>query len=350
MSKVLSAETSPAHNSNAFDVIRHLAAISVLFSHHFALSNLPEPKAFGVTKLGTFAVIVFFAISGYLITNSYLRTSSIRSYFEKRILRIFPALITCAFILTFIIRATFGTSPPINYIFSFDSLKNFIYFSFFGAHAHPDQTNYFASDYIYPDTLDGSLWTLFFEFFDYIMIVIFINNKKRPVTGLSILLIGSILIQALITLGLPSNYYIDRATILTIPFALGGILLLTKEYWYGNKTSLVMILLAVIGILLSNHSNERSISFFLSIPVLVIVLGSHFKDRIINGRFDFSYGIYIYAFPIQQIVINNFGFDFMESMIASALLTLTMSVSSWYFVEKRFIKKKKYIISSSRVA
>lgn len=343
-------QAPPSHSSNAFDIFRHVAAISVLFSHHFALSNLPEPKAFGVTKLGTFAVIVFFSISGYLITNSYLRSSSIKSYFEKRIFRIFPALIICSIIMTFIICANFGKTPPYDYILSINSLKNFFYFSLFGAHAHPDQMNFFASNYKYPDSLNGSLWTLFFEFFDYLMIVVFINNKKRPLVGLCALLFGSISIQSLISIGLPSNYYIDRATILTIPFALGGILLTTKNKWYGKKVSLYIILAAIIGIALSAKSDERSILFFSSVPFLVIILGSYLKDRVINGRFDFSYGIYIYAFPTQQLVINNFNLSFWVSMIISATLVFLMSILSWYFVEKRFIKRKKIVTSLPEIA
>ena len=50
--------------NNCFDVARHIAAIAVIFSHHFAFNGLPEPKVLGITKLGTFAVLVFFSISG----------------------------------------------------------------------------------------------------------------------------------------------------------------------------------------------------------------------------------------------------------------------------------------------
>lgn len=52
-------DSSASHSSNIFDIIRLLAALCVMFSHHFAFSGLPEPKVFGVTKLGTFSVIVF---------------------------------------------------------------------------------------------------------------------------------------------------------------------------------------------------------------------------------------------------------------------------------------------------
>lgn len=119
--------------------------------------------------------------------------------------------------------------------------------------------NFFSEGYIYPDALNSSLWTLFFEFFDYIAIILFINNKKRPSIGLIFLLAGSIAVQFLIGFGLPPNYYIDRSTILTIPFAIGGLLLITRHYWHRKKLSLVLLAISFMGIFLSNGNDERSI-------------------------------------------------------------------------------------------
>lgn len=329
------------HNSNIFDIIRHIAALAVLFSHHYAFSGLSEPKVFGITKLGTFSVVVFFSISGYLITQSYLRTSSPYSYFKKRISRIFPALIVCSLIMTMLVCTIFGKADWQSYLASKEAITNFIYYSFFGAHAAPEQINYFSSNYIYKDALNGSLWTLFFEFFDYMLIALFIFNKSRPITSISALLIGSIIIQVATKLGLPTNYYIDRATILTIPFAIGGILFLTKEYWYRKKIGIVLIIFAIIAAFFSQENDERSILFFSSTAILTVIIGNAFKDTLISGRFDFSYGIYIYAYPTQQIIINETGLGFWASLSLSAIITILLANFSWFFIEKKFIQKKR---------
>lgn len=78
----------------------------------------------------------------------------------------------------------------------------------------------------------------------------------------------------------------------------------------------------------------------MSVPVSVIIISSHIKDRLINGKFDYSYGVYIYSFPIQQVVINNAGFSFATSLVVSLTLTLIMAVASWHLIEKRIIKRK----------
>ncbi|WP_375540924.1 acyltransferase family protein [Klebsiella pneumoniae] len=84
-----------------------------MISHHFALNGLPEPKIFGSTKLGTLAVIIFFSISGYLITSSFINSKTTISYIKKRVLRIFPGLIACSFIMTLLIFLFLvKTTPP----------------------------------------------------------------------------------------------------------------------------------------------------------------------------------------------------------------------------------------------
>ncbi|NBA98219.1 acyltransferase [Pseudomonas sp. R5(2019)] len=335
----LTAINGPLHNSNIFDILRHIAALAVLFSHHFALNGLDEPKAFGVAKLGALSVVVFFSISGFLITQSYLRASSSIDYFKKRARRIFPALILCSFIMTAFVCTIFGSGEWSSYLLSKDAIYNFLHLSSLGSSATPEQMNYFSSTYIRKDALNGSLWTLFFEFFDYILIALFLFNKSRPIISLTVLLAGSILLQLAVQAGLTSNYWIDRSTILTIPFAIGGLLFITKKYWHNRKISLLLFALGVTGIMLAQPDDERSIIFFSSISILTIIIGSSFKDIIINGRFDISYGIYIYAYPTQQIMVNETGLGFWTSLAASALITVLLANMSWFFVEKKFIKK-----------
>lgn len=95
--------------NNSFDLIRHLAALMVLVSHHYVLAGMNEPVIQGYNSLGGVAVLCFFAISGLLITLSYLNAASLQDYLVKRVARIFPALIVCSFVMTYVAGAFFAS-------------------------------------------------------------------------------------------------------------------------------------------------------------------------------------------------------------------------------------------------
>ena len=91
MSSTLPAAAS-AHQANNFDAVRIIAALAVLVSHHYALTAQAEPSFLGLHTWGGMAVIVFFVISGYLVTSSWYNDPSFLRFSQRRILRIWPAL------------------------------------------------------------------------------------------------------------------------------------------------------------------------------------------------------------------------------------------------------------------
>ncbi|WP_237711947.1 acyltransferase [Rhodanobacter sp. 115] len=85
--------TPTLHQGNNFDFVRLAAALAVLVSHQFALHARPEPLMFHYQTLGGYAVMVFFAISGYLIASSWAHDSNVWRFSARRLLRIWPGLI-----------------------------------------------------------------------------------------------------------------------------------------------------------------------------------------------------------------------------------------------------------------
>lgn len=77
----------------------------------------------------------------------------------------------------------------------------------------------------------------------------------------------------------------------------------------------------------------------LGITFTVAVIGESFSEKLINGKFDISYGLYIYGFPIQQIVINAVTHRFWLGMAISALLAVAAGYLSYRFVEKPFLRR-----------
>jgi len=84
---------------------------------------------------------------------------------------------------------------------------------------------------------------------------------------------------------------------------------------------------------------EFSVLGTLGITIVVAIIGESFGEKLINGKFDISYGTYIYGFPIQQIVINEITSRFWLGMAISMVLSLVAGYLSYRFVEKPFLHK-----------
>ena len=164
---------------NNFEFLRISAALLVLVSHHYPLSNLGEPGLPGVISLGGVAVMVFFSISGFLVTQSWLSDPNAFRFAWRRILRIWPALITVVLLSTLILG-------PI--------VTNLTVFDYFAHRATWDYLRTLIMEIHFPlpgvftnnpggSSVNGSLWTIPFEVRCYLFMAIIgitglLKNKK----------------------------------------------------------------------------------------------------------------------------------------------------------------------------
>jgi len=92
---------------NNFDALRFLAALGVVLSHAYPVTQGSNDREFlmvlsgGQTSLGEVCVMVFFVISGFLITQSFVRSDSAIGYMTNRVLRIVPGLAVMALLVSF---------------------------------------------------------------------------------------------------------------------------------------------------------------------------------------------------------------------------------------------------------
>lgn len=82
----------------------------------------------------------------------------------------------------------------------------------------------------------------------------------------------------------------------------------------------------------------------------VVVIGESFSEKLVSGKFDIPYGLYIYGFPIQQIVINEVTHRFWLGMAISALLAVAAGYLSYRFVEKPFLRRSRRTRASNGTA
>lgn len=322
------------NRKNSFDLIRHFAAVLVLFSHHYALSKLPEPVFLHWDTYGTVAVVIFFCVSGYFMPASFNNSNSFMHYMRKRCYRIFPGLVVCSFFMCYLIGSFFTSESVFVYLFSPSTLQNSLMYSIF---FRPKIADVF-SDFLYSGAVNGSLWTLPIEFSFYIVLGMALTIKNTwqfILTGL----VSSIIISLTVThfsdeYPVIAALHLHYVALFAVAFSGGSLMSMTHKYWFSYRFYLMSIAFASLAL------SNSPVLIAISLTILTITLGVSITDKVINGRFDISYGIYIYAFPIQQIIINRVTQDFWTGLILATFFTCFAAFLSYHFVEKPFLSLK----------
>jgi peptidoglycan/LPS O-acetylase OafA/YrhL len=342
-------------DQNNFDQLRFLAASLVILSHSYPLalggSYTGEPLVLltgGHETFGHLSVATFFVISGYLITQSWSNQPKLMNFAWKRILRIYPGIMATILFTLFLIGPLVSSLNLKEYLFDINLLnvlKNIMVLRL-------DNLPGVFENNIYPTTVNGSLWTLPIEAEMYIMTAVFglsgVLKKKWPVLILSILLIivYNLNIFPSIPFEIIKNMPADRVNLFI--FYLSGMC----YYLYKDKIKydykLFLILLFVWFI--SFHTELFtfiSIIPFISIPYIILCCAfvpTKYLQRI-KEKGDYSYGLYIYAFPIQQMIVHfsKNTINPIELFIIAYPATLFMAFLSWNYIEKRALKYKNGI-------
>ncbi|QEY65415.1 acyltransferase [Metapseudomonas lalkuanensis] len=336
---ITSNGSSPTHR-NCFDLVRHFAAFMVLFSHHFALSGMTEPSFIGMHSLGGLAVVIFFSISGYLVTKSFVRSANFYDYLEKRARRIFPGLIACSAVVVFVVIPFYVELGYFDYLSEERTWKTFLSASMLLGIRYAG----IFSDFIYSGTINGSLWTLPIEFLCYLIVgvaLVFSRTVKAPLALFVVSFVGMLVVRES---SISYTFYaisLERLMMFLLVFSLGGLLALTESIWTGKASRIYLILASLAVLFVFKGRPEMMVLGNMAICAIVIVFCTSFSENLIAGRFDVSYGVYIYAFPVQQLVINNFRYGLYSEMALSALFTLVLAIASWLFVEKPMLKRSK---------
>ncbi|MBT2658617.1 acyltransferase [Bacillus sp. ISL-18] len=336
---------------NNFDIIRFIAAISVIFSHSFPLTlgfDESEPLmrlSNNQTGFGHLAVIIFFIISGFLITQSFENSSGFWGFSKARVLRIFPALIVMLLLTVFVLGPLLTTLPITGYFSDMNTWKYlFLNISLIGVQY--DLPGVFKFN-IFPISVNGSLWTLWFEFFFYFVVaflgILKLLNKKLILGSFALCLVATSLKE--FTHGIWYLEYLYKYVSLFVYFNAGALFyLFRKEIKLDSRLAITSLIGVIVGTYLG--------FFDYVFPVLgtYLLFFLSFQTNLQFSNFtkygDFSYGLYIFAFPIQQTVTHYFNNQLspVENFIISLPITLIISILSWHLIEKNAMKLKKRTI------
>lgn len=321
---------------NWFNFLRFMAAIMVIFSHSYGLLKLDSPLPFITSKVsfGSIAVYIFFIISGFLVFKSWDNEPCIARFLRKRVLRIFPALVVAVF-LTFFVAGFFLTSlPAVEYFSNLEALrylKNILLYKI-----RFNLPGVFENN-LYARAVNGSLWTLPVECKMYLMVAVggALKIINREYT-LIMLFVISIMYMAL--------YAIDNYSYrLGICFFMGGIFYLRRSVIVLDYR---LFFLMLVWWLASFSTSYYLLSTMLCLPYITLYLAFMQQPAYIRSWAscgDASYGIYIYSFVVQQILIWYY-----HNMISplylfmySTTISILLGYLSWHFIEKPMLHYKK---------
>ncbi|MFV8346500.1 acyltransferase family protein [Flavobacterium sp. ZB4P13] len=339
------------NKNNNFDFLRFLFALLVVISHAYPLSGSSETSQwiYQITNeqivLAQVGLSGFFIISGYFIFQSLERSKGLLDYFKKRVLRLFPALFVV--LLLTIVLAPFVYNGAVPFfkntaVYSYVSNNLSLYF-FQSSIKGIFDTNAYHS-------INGSLWTIRYEFSLYIALSLLFFFRKQKQLVLLIILFSYVVFIFLYT------FYLDRFRgsslfglqglhVLNLgTFFIGGSLLASLQFErMGNKSLILGI--SILILVLSLYFNYYEWVKHIIMPVVVMLLGfiPVFFIRTFGKIGDMSYGIYIYSFPIQQSLMYFFKMDTYVLMISSVLLSMGFGYVSWHWIEKRALEYKNNI-------
>jgi peptidoglycan/LPS O-acetylase OafA/YrhL len=334
------------NDKNCFDFLRFFFAANILLAHLCELSQNKSLEFLSVISDALIGIKVFFIISGFLVAKSYVNTPSLKNYFIKRAKRILPAYIVV--LLISVIAFSFFTRVSfLEYFTDINVYKYLGWNSIFLNFMHPCLPSLFENNLMC--SVNGALWTLKVEEGFYIVLpIIFyaIIKSRKP-----LLVLGSIYILSLLYWFVMDFYLNQPLLAKQLPgylayFVTGIFLFLNFDFVRQKKNKLFIA--AIILLLFSNFSNFQ-IDFFYPAAFGTIVIIVAYSLPFFNnfGKYgDFTYGLYIYHFPIIQLFrqYNLFEkYNPIAMAFAVILIALSFAIFSWFVIEKRFLDRYKSI-------
>jgi peptidoglycan/LPS O-acetylase OafA/YrhL len=320
-------------NNNA-DLLRLIAATAVIWGHAYAL--VPEPgvneplrNLLGFDYSGSLAVKFFFFLSGILVTNSWLTKPSAIRFASARIFRIFPLLVVSALITILIMGPALTSMPVSEYFHHRHELIHVL--------LHP------YIEYLLPGVFDhglyqhvnGSIWTIKYELMLYALLLgagmcgLFRFKPVAAAVLLTVIVVCMSWPDLITTIGLPN---INKGGQLPAFFAFGSLLALYKER--VRIDGRLCVGLAVIAFAV-RHGPAFEFVFLPAFFITALWMMSLDIVKPLHLPGDFSYGVYVLGWPVQNTFANLFPKSGIHTnQIMTFACAFSLAVISWFLIEK----------------
>lgn len=327
----------PRHNS--LNALRLALATLVIVSHSWPVGGFgPDPRL-GVLTLGEVAVAGFFGVSGWLITASRMK-STLRGFAWRRFLRIYPgylgALLAVAFgfapLAALLSTGTWSPADGVQHVLANLTLE---------VRDHQVGASLPATSY---PAWNGSLWTLSSEALCYVAVGLTVTVVGRRAAPVAVLALFAVTTWA-------------RAADVTVPGGSLGWAFVQLSPWFFAGASLFVLRRTVpLHGIAAAAAGAGAVAGLAVEPVLAAVplaylalwLGARLPLREVARTTDLSYGMYIYAFPVQQLLVilgvTQLGVG--AYILLSVLGTVPFAVTSWLLIEQPAMRARRWVGSA----
>lgn len=338
---------------NHFDHIRLFLAVLVIWSHSFPLATGNEAQELisrlthGQMTGGAIAVDLFFVISGYLITASALRSKSSWAYLSKRVRRIYPGFVAAMAVCLLVVlplsggftRASGWMGTLVDFVTKTIRLQEFSYRDAFASNP-------------YPGSINGAVWSIPYEFWCYIGVLLLslsgLLHRRRWVMGGFVFSVAISLAFAVTGwkpggsyLGLIFGYPPLWARLL--PYYLAGVVFYLEQPRIPQRGSWCVVSVAALAVAcVVPHGWALCFPVFGTYLTFWLALRPADSTWNVVRWGDLSYGTYLYAFPIQQLLVRaTHGRLGPWALFALATpLSLSAALLSWHLVEKHWLTSR----------
>ncbi|MGN6493812.1 MAG: acyltransferase family protein [Agriterribacter sp.] len=331
--------------NNNFTLLRHIAALCVIVGHSYGLlKRSPDEFLAKITgysvSLSQIGLAIFFFISGFLVTQSYFLSTGLTHFFWKRVLRVYPALIVLIIITVFAVGPAFTLGSVQSY---FASKSTWEYF--FGGITLV-RLRFFLPGVFNEHGVNGSLWSLPVEFRLYlvlgVLLTFFIRKNKGFVLALwSFFFVAGVLLDVW-----GESFFLNFFH----QYIAWGMYFFTGTlfFFYQERIKLnyqIVVTLFVVW-LVTKNINVLNVPIKLLFISYTCVLFAFKVPTVAHAFFkknDFSYSLYIYAFIVQQMLIQLIGsakLDPLSLSLFTLILLIPICWLSWNLIEKPAMKWK----------
>ena len=334
---------------NNLNALRLFFALLVIVSHSYPLvfglatGSDVEPLyrlSHGQIDFGSLAVNCFFLMSGFLLVLSWEKSRGFLDFMFKRVLRVYPGLTVCILVCIFVVGPLGGVDLH-HYFQNRDTYRLLQYLALI--RFWNSLPGVFANNPV-PEIIDSSLWTIKYEIFCYIIIAIMGVARLVKVVPVLIALAATYLfynIVSILHISLPLALAPDYMPRFLTYFLMGSAFYLLRDKIPHNR---IWLAVSVLAILFALHSGMRFVFpifgayclFYFAFSPTIPLFG-------FGRKWDLSYGTYLYAWPIQQLLLQHVPVTQQPTILAIATIPLSLAAAavSWALVERPFLEFKK---------